>query len=182
MGSRLAGEELERVGQRRPEHLEAVAGAARGAREVDDEGRPDDTGEPAGQQPVWRLGAGIGPERLCDPGCWAVEKLGGRFRSDVARPETRSPRRQHDARDGCQFADGGGDRFALVGDDPALDLVALLAQELREDRAASVLALAGGDTVGDREDSCSQSRASFVFSRSLTSSTTISLSIALAMS
>jgi hypothetical protein len=178
----LAGEQVKRMSQRRPEHLEAVAGAARRAREVDDEGRPDDTGEPAGQQPVWRLGAGIGPERLCDPGCWAVENLGGRLRSDVARPETRPPRRQHDARNRCQLADGGGDRCALVGDDPALDLVALLAQEIREDLAATVLALAGRDAVGDRQDSCSQSRASFVFSRSLTSSTTISLSIALAMS
>jgi hypothetical protein len=71
---------------------------------------------------------------------------------------------------------------ALVGDDLAYDVVPLRGQQLGERVAAAVLALAGGDAVGDGQDGGFQETISFVFSTSRTSSTTISLSIAFAMS
>jgi hypothetical protein len=83
---------------------------------------------------------------------------------------------------GGKLAHGLGDRGTLVRDDAALDLVALLREQLLEDVAAPVLALPGGDTVRDGQDGGLQETTSFVFSSRRTSSTTISLSIAFAMS
>jgi hypothetical protein len=61
------------------------------------------------------------------------------------------------------------------------DVVAVSFEQLDEQAAALVVALARGDAVGDGEDGRSQT-GSFVFSTSATSRMTISLSIAFAMS
>jgi hypothetical protein len=62
-----------------------------------------------------------------------------------------------------------------------LDLVTLRLEQLDEEGATRVLPLARRNAVGDRDDRRLQT-ASFVFSTSVTSETTMPLSIALAMS
>ena len=62
------------------------------------------------------------------------------------------------------------------------DVVAVLGEETGEEVATSVLALAARDAVRDGEDGRLDQTASFVFSTRRTSLTTISGSIAFAMS
>jgi hypothetical protein len=81
----------------------------------------------------------------------------------------------------CELADRRGDLRALVRDDSMLHLVLLGLEQLDEQRAALVLAFAGGDSVGDGDDRGFHA-GSFVFSTRTTSVTDISESIALAMS
>ena len=69
----------------------------------------------------------------------------------------------------------------FVGDDAPGDVEAVLAEEPLERRRRSVLANAGVDTVRDGEDGSLHS-CSLVFSTSRTSSTTMPLSTAFAMS
>ena len=63
----LVGEQLQRVRERRAEHLEAVAAAARGARQVDDERRPA-TPRGRAREAVRRLRDRVGADRLRDAG------------------------------------------------------------------------------------------------------------------
>jgi hypothetical protein len=170
------------MAERGPEHLEAVAGAARRAGEVHDERLPDDARQAPGEQAVRRLRDRVGADRLRDSGRLAVEEAGRGLRRDVAGTEPRPARRQDDPSLDGQLSQRCGDRIALVRDDPALDLVPVCCQQLGEDPAARVLALAGRDAVRDGEDRRLQESASFVFSSRRTSSMTISRSTALAMS
>src|SRR5262249_54281969 len=127
------------------------------------------------------LGDRVGTERFRNAGRSAVEHLHRRLGRDIARAESRSPGGQHQARVVREGNDGVGDRVPLVGDDLPLDLEALARAELAENIAAPVLARSLGNSVGDGQDG-NPHTGSFVFSTSRTSSTTISLSIALAMS
>ena len=63
----LAGEQLQRVLERRPQHGEAVAAAAGRAGQVDDERLAADAGHPAREQGVRRLRDRVGADRLGDP-------------------------------------------------------------------------------------------------------------------
>jgi hypothetical protein len=69
----------------------------------------------------------------------------------------------------------------FVRDDAVRDVVAVALEQLDQQAAALVVALACGDAVGDGEDGRPQT-GSFVFATSATSRITISLSIAFAMS
>ena len=129
-----------------------------------------------------RLRDRVRAHRLGDSGRDAVEHVRRRLGRHVARAEPRAAGREHDLRRGRQLTNRLGDRGALVGNDAALHLVAFLGEQLREDVSAPVLALAGRDAVRDGQDRSPQETTSFVFSSRRTSSTTISLSIAFAMS
>ena len=124
----------------------------------------------------------VDPERFRDARGCAVEDARGGLGRDVAGAEARPARGQNDLRARSELEQRGGDRVALVGDDPALDLVPVAGQQLGEEIAAPILALAGRDAVRDGEDSRPQDGTSFVFSSRRTSSMTISLSTAFAMS
>ena len=73
------------------------------------------------------------------------------------------------------------DLGGLVGHDSALDLVAVGGEQLLEHVAALVLARARDDTVRNRQNGRLHA-STLVFSTSVTSAMTISLSIAFAMS
>jgi len=73
----------------------------------------------------------------------------------------------------------GRDLVALVGNDAALDVVTVSAQQLLERVAAPVLRLAARHAVGDGQH---RRFHSFVFSTSVISLSTMPLSIAFAMS
>ncbi len=77
--------------------------------------------------------------------------------------------------------DGSRDQLGLVGYHPPHHVEAFLSQQLLQQHAARVLALARVYAVGDGEHRCLQVD-SFVFSTSCTFPTTIVLSIAFAMS
>ena len=70
--------------ERRAQDGEAVAAAARGAGEVDDERRPTDAGDAAGEQAVRRLRDRVGTQRLRDPGAGGRAPR-GRLGRHVAR-------------------------------------------------------------------------------------------------
>ena len=159
----------------------AVAAAAGRAGEVDDQRAAGDASDAAGQQAVRRLRDRVGAQRLRDSRRLAVERVARRLRRHVARREAGAAGREDDSRDGGELAERGGDLLSLVGDDAALDVVAVALQELGEQVAAPVLRLAARDAVGDGEDGGPQT-GSFVFSTSVTSPITIALSIAFAMS
>jgi hypothetical protein len=122
------------------------------------------------------------PQRLSDAGSFPVEHVTGRLRRHVPRSEAGSSRCQDESGIRGERSDRGGDRLALVGNDPALDLVALGPQELVERVSAAVLARTCHDAVRHRQHSRLQLTRSFVFSTSRTSAIRISLSTAFAMS
>src|SRR5262249_55222603 len=103
--------------------------------------------------------------------------LGG----DVARREAGAAGREHDCGLVCELLDRAGDLAAFVRNDAPDHLVALGFEQLLEQVAARVLARPLGDTVRNGQDRRIH-RGSWVFSPSLPSSTTMPLSIALAMS
>ena len=70
----------------------------------------------------------------------------------------------------------------VVGDDAPADLVPLGGEQLLEEVAARVVALPARDPVRDGQDGRLAQAGPFVFSRSRTSRTTMSGSIAFAMS
>ena len=80
-----------------------------------------------------------------------------------------------------ELGDRRRDLARLVRHDSALDLVAVGGEQHREQVAALVLARARDDAVGDRQNGRLHA-STFVFSTSVTSAMTISLSIAFAMS
>ncbi len=121
----------------------------------------------------------IGANRLGDPRRGALEHLRRRLRSDVAGPEAGAARRQHERRLLRELGDRLGDRVAVVGHDPALDLVALAQQQLGEQIAALVLPGPLRDTVRDREHGGLHC---LVFSNRRTSAISIPESSAFAMS
>ena len=121
-------------------------------------------------------------ERLGDSGRRPLEDGHCRLRRHVARAETCPTRRQHELGLVRELGDRVSDRVALVGNDPAGDLVALSGEQLVEQVSAAVLTVTLRDAVGDGEDSCSHSIGSFVFSTRCTSVIAMSVSIALAMS
>ena len=128
-----------------------------------------------------RLRDRVGADSLGHPGRRSLEEGRRRLGRDVARPEPGSACREDDARPLDDRVQGGCDLVAVVGDDAALDLVPLGGEELREELAARVLALARRDAVRDGEDGRLQA-GSFVFSSRRTPPTTISPSTAFAMS
>ena len=100
---------------------------------------------------------------------------------DVAGRDAGPAGREDQRRGLRELDDRRRDLARLVGNDPALDVVAVGGEQLGEQVAARVLARAGDDAVGDREHGRLHT-SSFVFSTSVTSAMTISLSIAFAMS
>ena len=128
-----------------------------------------------------RLRNRIGADRLGDAGCLPVEDAGRGLGGHVTGAETGAAGRQDDVGLVGQLLDRARDLVAVVGHDAAHHFEPLRLQELLEQVAAPVLARALGDAVGDGQNS-SIHAGSLVFSSSLTSSTTICLSIALAMS
>src|SRR5207245_2608472 len=138
-------------------------------------------GDPPREQAVRRLRDRVGPDRLRKPGRTPVEHLNGRLGCHVTWREPGAARRDDERRLVRELGDRIGDGVPLVWHDPTLDLVAVLGQQAGQDLAALVLAHAGGDAVRDGEHRRLHAD-SFVFSSSRTSPTTISLSIAFAMS
>ena len=160
-----------------------------------------DAGEAARQESVRGPGDRVGADRLGDAGRQTVEDGRGRLGRDIARGEARAARGEHDAGAGSgELGNGGGDLVTLVGDDAACHLEAFGREQLDERSAAAVLADAVVDTIRDGEHrrcrgsavgrcggrvgrrAATHASGSFVFSSSLTSSMTIPLSTALAMS
>src|SRR5262249_47281845 len=139
-------------------------------------------GKATGEERVRRLAAGVGADRLRDPGSDPVEDRCGRLRGHVAWRDTRAAGRQHEP---CtrlrELLDRARDLGALVRDAPPLDCMPPAAQELVERVAAPVFARAAMDTVRDGQHGRLHS-GSLVFSTSRTPSIVISLSTALAMS
>ena len=123
----------------------------------------------------------VGADRLRDPGRLAVDHRARRLGRDVPRRHAGAAGGEHERRGPGELDDRLGDLPRLVGNDPALDLVAVGGEQLREQVAARVLPRAGDDAVGDRQHGRLHA-SSFVFSTSVTSAMTISLSIAFAMS
>ena len=80
-----------------------------------------------------------------------------------------------------ELLDRGSDRPRVVGNDPALDVEALVGEQGGQRLTARVLARALVDAVRDRQDGGVQ-RGSFVFETSVTSVIVIALSTAFAMS
>jgi hypothetical protein len=130
---------------------------------------------------VGRSSDRVRTNRLGDPRRIAIEHGACRLGSNVARSETGPASRQHDPRSRGERLQLRFDRVPLVRYDAPLDLVALPLQQRGERIAAPVLAGAGVDTVGDRQDGRLQT-GSFVFSTSSTPSILIAGSIAFAMS
>ena len=183
MRRRFASEQLERVLERGLQDRVAVAATSGGAGQVHDERAPANAGEPAREESVRRLRDRVGTDRLGDPRRGALEHGYRCLGRDVAETEAGSAGREDEVRPVVGEAGNGvGDRVALVGNHPPDDVVAVAGEELHEQVAAPVLPLALGDAVGDGEDGGSHSTGAFVFSTSCTSPTTMSLSIALAMS
>ena len=118
----------ERVPERGPQHREAVAAAARGAGEVDDERGAGHAGEAAREQPVRRLASSPrGSPRRSPARAGRAPERG--LRRHVARPEAGAARREHDVR---RRRPGRGSlprSPRARRDDAAHDLVALLRQE-----------------------------------------------------
>src|SRR3954447_14138916 len=176
-----AGEERKRVLERRTQHHVAVPAPARGTRQVDDEGGSAHPGGATGEQAVRRLRDRVGAQCLGDPRRDAVDDVECGFGCDVARPEPGAAGGQHERRPVGQLGYGLRNQVALVWNDAALDLVAVLRDQALELVSAAVLALARRDAVRDGQHGGPHT-GSLVFSRRRTPSTTISLSIALAMS
>src|SRR5262249_22002116 len=86
----LAAEQLEGVREHRAQHLVAVAAAAGGTGQVDDQGRTEEAGDPARQQGIGRLVQAFDPQRLRDAGRLALEHVLRRLRRDVARRKART--------------------------------------------------------------------------------------------
>lgn len=182
MSALLAAEESDRVRKRLAYHREPVAAASGRAREVDDESRAPDPGNPSRKEAVGRPADGVRSDRLRDARHLAFEHRRRRLGRDVARRHARAPCREHELGLVRERFDRGSDLAPLVGDDTARNLVTLDAEQLLQNRPALVLPLAPCNAVRDREDSGLQSCASFVFSSRRTSLTTIESSTALAMS
>ena len=155
--------------------------AAGRAGQVDDERRPADTGDPAREQAVRRLRDRVGADRLGDPRRRTIEHLHRRLRGDVARTEARSARGEHDLGVVRQGNDRVGDRVALVRHDPPLDLEPLDGRSSSR-RSPLVSSRVPSETPSETVSTAALTPCSFVFSTSRTPSTTISLSIAFAMS
>jgi hypothetical protein len=160
---------------------EAVPATARRARKVQHERRAAHAGDAPGEETVGRPAEGVGPNRLRKPRHLALDDRGGRLRGDVPRRHTGSAGRDHELGLVGELLDRSGDLAPIVGDDAALDLVALVFEQLLEEGAALVSSLSARDAVRDRQDGGSQT-SSFVFSRSLTSVNVIESSTAFAMS
>jgi hypothetical protein len=178
---RFAGDQLERVRERRLDQLEPVAAAADRAGKVDDQRLPANARDASAEQTVRRLLDGVCAECLGDPRHRAVENRLGRLGGEVPRRDPRPAGRQNEPRRLRELANRGGDLRTLVRDDAVLDVVVVGLEQLDEERAALVFPLAGGNAVRDGDD-CGLQTGSFVFSTSVTSEMDMSLSIAFAMS
>ena len=177
----LAGDQLERVLQRRLDQLEPVTTASRRARKVHDQRVSPYARETSAEQPVRRAPDRVGAQRLGYPRNRPVEDGLGRLRCEVSRRDSGSAGGQDKRCLLRELANRRGDLRAFVGYDAMLDLVPLGLKELDEQSAALVLALPRDDAVGNGQDGAPQT-GSLDFSTSATSVTDISLSIAFAMS
>jgi hypothetical protein len=121
----LVGQQVQRVGQRRPDHGVPVAARAGRAGEVDDQRRADRARRAAHEQAVGRLRDRVGADRLGDARRLAVEHGPGRLRRDVARGQTGTAGRQDKRRVARELHDRGGDPVGLVGNQPPLDFVTI---------------------------------------------------------
>src|SRR5947208_17097023 len=128
----LAAQKLERMRQRRLDQLEAVAAAARGAWESDDERLAPHARDAAAEQTVRSLGGGGGTKGLRNSGHTPVEDGLRRLRSEVARRDPGAAGRQNEPRLPSELAKGCGDLRTLVGHDAVLDLVLLGLEQLDE--------------------------------------------------
>src|SRR6266568_9577943 len=176
-----AGDQVDRMRQRRLDQLEAVAAAARRSREIHDQGAPAHACETATEQPVRCLAESVCAESLGDPRNVPIDDRLGRLRREITRRDARAAGRQDHARIRGQCPQRRCDLRPLIGNDAMLDLVLLALEQLHEESTAFVVALPGRNAVRDREDGGLHT-GSFVFSTSVTSVTAMPLSIAFAMS
>ncbi len=121
-------------------------------------------------------------DRLGETGRLAVDDGARGFRSHVARSEPRSSRCHYEQRS-CvrQLHDGRGNQVCVIRHDAAHDVELVVAEKLLQRVAARIVAYPCMNTVGDSENSRPHA-GSFVFSTRRTSSMTIALSTAFAMS
>jgi hypothetical protein len=129
---------------------------------------------------VGRLRERIRADRLGDPRCNTVEDARRGLGGDIPGAEPCSARGQDHV--GCvrEVLDRPRDRRAIVRNDAPDDGEALSLEKLGKEVAASILSRSLADPVRDRQHRRVHVL-SFVFSTNRTSSTVISLSIALAM-
>ncbi len=153
----LAGEELESVPKRRPEHREAVPAATRGAGQVDDQRPLAHARDASREQSVRCPRDRVGANRLRDPGRDALERAHRRLGRDVPRPESGAAGGQDEPGLVGELGDRVGDRVLVVGNGAADDLETLGLEQLLEQIAAPVLAPARGDPVRDGENGGLQS-------------------------
>jgi len=178
----VARRKLEPVLERREQDGEAVAATAGRARQIDHERRAAQPGDASRQQRMRRSLARVRADRLGNPGRLTVDDPEGRFGSHVTRREARAAGGQDDRRRPGERRDRVLDPVGLVRDHATLDVEPPTGEQLLQEVSALVLARPLVDAVRDGENGRSQGTFSFVFDTSVTSVTTISLSIALAMS
>src|SRR5512136_1539738 len=159
-GMRLAAlrgralEDVQAVGQGGEDRLEALAGPAFAAGQIDDERRaPEAGGGPAedGRRGLFGPGPAHG---LGEAGGLPVDHGLGRFRGPVARAEPRPAGRQDEVEALVRPGDEDpADLRLLVGDDRRPDdLAAGRLDDAADGRTAAVLALAARSLVAHRED------------------------------
>src|SRR4051812_30450907 len=176
-----AGDQLDRVRQRRLDQREPVAAPTGRAGQVHDQRLSPNARRAAAEQTMWRLADCVRAQGLGNPGDNPVQNRLGRLGREVARRHSRPARREDDVGRERQLSKNRGDLKTNVRNEPVLDVVVLRLEQLDEECATLVLSLARRDAVGHRHDR-GLHRGCFVFSTRATSVTDIPESIALAMS
>ena len=123
----------------------------------------------------------VSPNCLRNARSRTVEHACSRLGGDVPRTQTGATGREDERHLIREVLDGLRDRLPVVRHEPPDDLEALGLEQLLQEITAEILPRALRDSVRDGEDAGRQT-SSFVFSTRRTSSITIALSIALAMS
>lgn len=163
------------------DEAESVTATARRARKVEHDRRSAHAGDPPRQQTVWSPAESVGANRLREPGYLTLDHGRCRLGRDIPRCHTGPARGDHELGLVGELLDRSGDLAPVVGHDAPRHLVAVALEQLLEQRAALVGALATGNAVRDRQDGGSQT-SSFVFSMRRTSVRVMESSTALAMS
>jgi hypothetical protein len=143
----LAAEELHRVRKRRPQNLEPVAAAARRPWKVDHQRASAGARYAAGEEAVRRLRDRVGAKSLRNPRSNPFQNVTCRFGRHVTGSEPGASGREDDVGASGELADRRRDDSPLVRDDASLHLPAVGGEQLLEEVAAPILALAGRDAV-----------------------------------
>src|SRR6266536_2221925 len=153
MAPRVSGDQFESVGEKRQHCLEALPDRLRAPRQVQDEGLPHGSSDPAGQGGLRRVRQPGGPRELGQPRRLALQDRPRRLGGDVAGPEPRAAGRD-DQRGSLrgELSQYGLDLGSLVRHHPPLDVAEPgLPQQLRGHLARGVLARSPGHPVRDRD-------------------------------